>query len=117
MPTIRDVARRAGVSVGTVSHVLTGSGSVGKARRERVLSAIRELNYRPNTVARGLKTRQTKMLGAIVSDITNPFSPQLVLAAEDAAPQLDYTLRKSHTDEKAHCARASLALLLGRRDD
>src|SRR3954452_2776429 len=101
MPTIRDVARRAGVSVGTVSHVLTGSGSVGKARRERVLAAIRELHYQPNSVARSLKTRQTKMLGAIVSDITNPFYPHLVRGAEDAALKRNYILITLNTDDQA----------------
>src|SRR3954447_15846962 len=117
MPTIRDVARRAGVSVGTVSHVLTGSGSVGKARRERVLTAIRELNYRPNTVARSLKTRQTKMLGAIVSDITNPFFPQLVRGAEDAALQRHYILITVNTDDQVEREREYLAMLLARRVD
>jgi LacI family transcriptional regulator len=117
MPTIRDVAERAGVSVGTVSHVLTGSGAVGKARRDRVLAAIRELNYRPNTVARSLKTRQTKMLGAIISDITNPFFPQLVRGAEDAALQRHYILITVNTDDQPEREREFLAMLHARRVD
>jgi LacI family transcriptional regulator len=117
MPTIVDVARRANVSVGTVSHVLSGAGSVGEARRERVLAAIRELNYRPNSIARSLKTRQTKMLGAIISDITNPFFPQLVRGAEDAALQRHYILITVNTDDQVEREREFLSMLLARRVD
>lgn len=117
MPTIRDVARRAGVSVGTVSHVLTGSGIVSLARRERVLKAIRELDYEPNSVARSLKTRQTMMLGAVISDITNPFFPQLVRGAEDAALKHHYMLIAVNTDDQADREREFLAMLLARKVD
>jgi len=117
MSTIRDVAERAGVSVGTVSHVLTGSGTVGKARRERVLAAIRDLNYRPNPIARSLKTRQTKMLGAIVADITNPFYPQLVRGAEDAALKRHYVLITVNTDDQVERERDVMSMLLARRVD
>jgi LacI family transcriptional regulator len=117
MPTIRDVAERAGVSIGTVSHVLTGSGAVGKARRERVLSAIHDLNYRPNPIARSLKTRQTKMLGAIVADITNPFYPQLVRGAEDAALKRHYILITVNTDDQVEREREVMTMLLARRVD
>lgn len=117
MPTIRDVARRAGVSVGTVSHVLTGSGTVSETRRERVLKAIRELDYEPNSVARSLKTRQTMMLGAVISDITNPFFPQLVRGAEDAALNHHYMLITVNTDDQADREREFLSLLLARKVD
>jgi LacI family transcriptional regulator len=117
MPTIRDVAERAGVSVGTVSHVLTGSGSVGKARRDRVLEAIRELDYRPNPIARSLKTRHTKMLGAVVGDITNPFYPLVVRGAEDAALKRHYILITVNTDDQVEREREVMAMLLARRVD
>ena len=117
MPTIRDVAKKAGVSVGTVSHVMTGSGAVSPERRERVLAAIRELDYQPDSVARSLKTRQTKMLGAIISDITNPFFPQLVRGAEDCAMRHRYLLITVNTDDQAEREREVLSLLLARQVD
>lgn len=64
-PTIRDVARRAGVSVGTVSHVLNGSATVSEATRERVLQAIRELDYQPDEAARTLRRRRTGTIGLV----------------------------------------------------
>jgi LacI family transcriptional regulator len=117
MPTIRDVAERAGVSVGTVSHVLSGSGTVSAVRRERVLAAIRDLDYRLNPIARSLKTRQTKMLGAVVADITNPFYPQLVRGAEDAALKRHYILITVNTDDQVEREREVMAMLLARRVD
>jgi LacI family transcriptional regulator len=117
MPTIRDVAERAGVSVGTVSHVLSGSGTVSAVRRERVLAAIRDLDYRLNPIARSLKTRQTKMLGAVVADITNPFYPQLVRGAEDAALKRHYILTTVNTDDQVEREREVMAMLLARRVD
>jgi LacI family transcriptional regulator len=117
MPTIRDVAERAGVSVGTVSHVLAGSGTVSAVRRERVLAAIRDLDYRLNPIARSLKTRQTKMLGAVVADITNPFYPQLVRGAEDAALKRHYILITVNTDDQVEREREVMAMLLARRVD
>jgi LacI family transcriptional regulator, galactose operon repressor len=117
MPTIRDVAKRAGVSVGTVSHVLIGTGVVRTVRRERVLQAIRELDYEPNSIARSLKTRQTKMLGAVVSDITNPFYPQMIRGAEDAALHHQYVLLTVNTDDHIERERRFLSILLARRVD
>ncbi len=64
-PTIRDVARKAGVSVGTVSHVLNGSAAVSEATRERVLQAIRELDYQPDEAARTLRRRRTGTIGLV----------------------------------------------------
>jgi LacI family transcriptional regulator len=100
MATIKEVARKAGVSVGTVSNVLRGSVRVRSEVRERVDHAIRSLDYHPNQIARSLKTRQTRLLGMVISDITNPFFPQLVRGAEDAALQHGYLLIASNTDDQ-----------------
>ena len=70
MPTIKEVADLAGVSVGTVSHVITGSVPVSDPLRIKVQAAIRELDYHPNHVARSLKTSRTRTLGIIVPDMT-----------------------------------------------
>lgn len=76
--TIRDVAKAAGVSTATVSNVLNGRGKVGRRTRSLVLSTVRRLSYHPNLHARRLASRDTHMLGIIVSDIENPFFPEII---------------------------------------
>jgi len=90
--TIADVARRAQVSTATVSRVLAGRGRARPETRDRVFAAARELGYRPSGVARSLRQRATRTLGLIVTDIENPFFPQLVRAVEDAAHDLGYAI-------------------------
>ncbi|HWB99653.1 MAG TPA: LacI family DNA-binding transcriptional regulator [Bryobacteraceae bacterium] len=117
MTTIKQVARHAGVSVGTVSNVLSGSVSVSPELRRRVTEAIRELDYHPNYVARSLRVKDTKTLGMVISDITNPFFPQVVRGAEDAAFAHDYLLNTFNTDDRLERERQVLALLRYRRVD
>jgi DNA-binding LacI/PurR family transcriptional regulator len=90
--TIRDVAARAGVSTATVSRALRGRVGVEPATRARVEEAARELHYRPSGVARSLKLRYTRTLGLIVTDIENPYFPQVVRAVEDAARARGYSV-------------------------
>src|SRR5687767_15782509 len=85
MPTIKEVADLAGVAVGTVSHVITGSVPVSEPLKKKVQAAIRELDYHPNHVARSLKTSRTRTLGIIVPDMTISFFPQIIRGAESAA--------------------------------
>jgi LacI family transcriptional regulator len=117
MPTIKEVAKRAGVSIGTVSNVITGTAPVSAPKRERILAAIRDLNYHPNDVARSLKLRRTKMLGMVVSDITNPFFSQLVRGAEEAALKHGYLLLTFNTDDQVEREKQVLAVLRSRRVD
>jgi LacI family transcriptional regulator len=117
MATIKEVARQANVSVGTVSNVLSGAVPVSSELRERVLAVVRELDYHPNHVARSLKIRQTKMLGMVVSDITNPFFPAMVRGAEDAAWMHHYMLITLNTDDQLDRERQVLAALRTRRVD
>src|ERR1700743_2156149 len=70
MATQRELARLAGVSAGTVSNVISGSARVSDSARRKVLAAIQQLNYRPNLIARSLKTNRTHTLGIVVPDIT-----------------------------------------------
>jgi LacI family transcriptional regulator len=79
------VARVCGVNVSTVSRCLNDKGRVNEKTRERILSAVASLNYRPNRVARGLVTGRTHTVGLIVSDIRNPFFAEVARGAEDAA--------------------------------
>ncbi len=74
-----DVARKAGVSQATVSRVLSGSSSVREETRNRVLAVIDELNYQPNAFARAMKTSLSGTVGVVVSRITNPIVPEILL--------------------------------------
>lgn len=117
MATVKEVAKKAGVSVGTVSNVLAGVIPVSPNKRERVLKVIRDLEYQPNHVARSLKWRRTKMLGMIISDITNPFFSNLVRGAEDAALEYKYLLLTFNTDDRIERERQALAVLRERQVD
>lgn len=101
MATMKDVAERAHVSVSTVSHVLNGTRRVTEAKRDMVLAAIEELGYRPNLLAKGLKTRRTFTIGLLVSDIQNSFFTSVVRGIEDIALSRSYHLFLCNTDEDA----------------
>src|SRR3954469_851239 len=115
MPTIKEVADLAGVAVGTVSHVITGSVPVSEALRRKVLAAIRELDYHPNHVARSLKTAKTRTLGIIVPDMTIPYFPKLIRGAEPAARKGGYALIAVNSDDDADRQRDLLSLLRSQR--
>lgn len=90
--TVRDVAQKAGVSISTVSRVLTGSARVSPELRQRVIDAVEELGYRPNALARGLRMRRTAVIGLLIPDISNPFFGQLARVVEDAANNRGYSI-------------------------
>ena len=115
--TIADVAAHAGVSTATVSRVLAGLAGARADTRERVLTSARELGYRPSGVARSLKMRTTRTLGLIITDIGNPFFPELVSAVEDAARERDYGVLLCNSGEHPEREAAYLELLAERRVD
>ena len=115
MPTIKQVAELAGVSVGTVSHVITGSVAVSEPLRLKVQAAIRQLDYHPNHVARSLKTSRTRALGIIVPDMTISFFPQVIRGAEAAARKQDYWVIAANSDENPERQRDLLSLLRSQR--
>jgi LacI family transcriptional regulator len=117
MATIKEVAARAGVSTGTVSHVLGGVRRVQPQIRQRVEAAIRELNYRPNHAAQSLKSKRTRALGMVISDITNPFFPELVRGAEQAALERGYLLTTFNSDDRPERERQIFDVLQARRMD
>ncbi len=92
------MARRAKVSITTVSRTINTPALVDPATASRVWQAIQELNYYPNTHARSLVSGRSRILGLIVSDITNPFFPELVKAFEEAALKSGYDILVSSTD-------------------
>ena len=85
MANMKDIAKTAGVSLGTVSHVLNDSARVSEPVRKRVLAAVQAAGYQPSQLARGLRKVKTNVIGMIIPDITNPFFPAVVRGAEDVA--------------------------------
>src|SRR5690349_4809132 len=96
--TIRDVAKAAGVSTATVSNVLNKTGKVGRRTHLLVLSTVKRLGYFPNVHARHLASHDSRTLGIIVSDIENPFFPEVIKSFETRAQQLGYDAILSDTN-------------------
>lgn len=115
--TIRDVARRAGVSTATVSRVLAGIGNPKIETADAVMAAVVALDYRPSAVARSLRMRRTHTFGLIVTDIQNPFFPELVQAADDAARTVGYSILLGSAAYDEHRAVHYLDLMADRRVD
>lgn len=117
MITIKDIAAHSEVSIATVSNVINDVTNVTPQLRERVLRAIRELKYSPNRVARGLRTKQTKTVGMIVPDITNPFFPAVVRGAEDVLRDAGYTLIVGNSDSDSPKEEAYYRTFIEKRVD
>lgn len=117
MPTLHDVARAAGVSTATVSATINKTAYVSPALQERVRKAIEEVGYHPDAIARSLKTRTTKTLGLLISDISNPFFTSVIRGIEDVATPQGYMLLLCNTDERLEKEQAYLRLLRSRRVD
>jgi LacI family transcriptional regulator len=117
MANIYDVAKRARVSVATVSAVVNGSTYVSPPLQARVRSAIDQLGYRPNLLARSLARQKSHMIGMIVPDIANPFWPEVVRGVEDQAHRAGYTIFLSNSDDDADKEVLYLNLFLANRVD
>ncbi len=115
--TIRDVANRAGVSTATVSRVLAGIGNPKAETVGAVMAAVEALDYRPSSVARSLRMKRTFTFGLVLTDIANPFFPELVKAADDAARQAGYSIVLSTSAYEEHRAVHYLNLMADRRVD
>lgn len=111
MASIKDVAEAAGVSTATVSRVLSDHPHVRPAVRDRVLAVIAQLNYRPNLVARTLRSQQSNTIGLIVSDIRNPFFSSISRAVEDTAYRRGYRVIVCNTDEDGEKEKLYLRLM------
>ncbi len=113
----KDVARQAGVSIATVSHVINGTRFVTDETRQKVLDAIDALNYRPNAVARGLATNSTRKIGLVISEITNPFFTAAARGIEDAILDYRYSIILCNTDEDPEREEDGLHLLATQQID
>jgi len=114
---IKDVAKRAGVSIATVSHVINGTRFVREETQQKVLDAIDALNYHPNAVARGLVTKSTQTIGLVISDVTNPFFTAVVRGVEDVINQHRYNTILCNTDEDPNRENTYLRLLTTQQID
>ncbi|MGW3954844.1 LacI family DNA-binding transcriptional regulator [Streptomyces sp. NPDC004752] len=115
--SITDVAQRAGVSITTVSHVLSGRRHVAQKTREHVLDIVRELGYEPNQVARSLRTRRSHTLALIIPDITNPFYTSLARGLQDVGAAAGYQVIVCNTDGDPKNEQAALKQMVTRRVD
>lgn len=117
MPTMADVARSAGVSVATVSHVLNGTRPVLPHTRQAVLDAVDELGYTPNTLARSLVTSRTRSIGLAVSAISNPYFTEILQGVEAGALEHGYSLLIADPHDDPEHERKVVQLLHERRVD
>jgi LacI family transcriptional regulator len=117
MPTMADVARCAGVSVATVSHVLNGTRPVLPHTRQAVLDAVDSLGYTPNTLARSLVTSRTRSIGLAVSAISNPYFTEILQGVEAAALEAGYSLLIADPHDDPQHERKVVQLLHERRVD
>ena len=117
MATIRDVARHAGVSMTTVSHVVNGTRTVSAEGRRRVEQAIEALGYVPSAVARSLKKQSTRTVGMMIPNSSNPYFAELARSVEDRCFAAGYTLVLCSTDDDARRQSVYLQVLSERRID
>lgn len=115
--TMKDIARDLGVSVVTVSKVLRNHEDIGEATRERVLSRVKELGYRPNFMARSLVTGRSYLVGFIVPDLLHPFFAQVAAALSEALRQEGYYVIISSSQEDPELEEREIDHLLARRLD
>jgi len=113
--TIRDVAKRAGVSVATVSRVLNNSALTSPKTREQVLQAVAELGYRPNANAQALATQSSDTLGVVVMDVSDPFFGALVKAVDTVAQQNQKYLLIGNSYHQADKERHAIEVLIRQR--
>jgi LacI family transcriptional regulator len=96
---IQEVAKLAGVSPSTVSRALSGYPGISEKTRQKIIEVARKLNYKPNYRGQILTTKSTRNIGLLITDITNPFFPELVRGAEENASEFGYTILLGNTAE------------------
>lgn len=117
MATMKDIARLAGVSTSTVSHVINKTRFVSDEIAERVNRAAQELNYAPSALARSLKMNRTKTIGMLVTTSTNPFFGEVVKGVERSCYHQGYNLILCNTEGDPERMHASINTLLQKRVD
>lgn len=116
-PKIQDVARLAGVSPTTVSRVLNNRGYISEETREKVNTAMKELNYFPNDVARSLFNKRTNLIGVILPTVGNPFFGELTFYIENICNSLDYKILLCNSLNNIHNEERYLEMLMRNQVD
>ncbi|KNC90862.1 ribose operon transcriptional repressor RbsR [Trabulsiella odontotermitis] len=117
MATMKDVARVAGVSTSTVSHVINKDRFVSEAITAKVEAAIKNLNYAPSALARSLKLNQTRTIGMLITASTNPFYSELVRGVERSCFERGYSLVLCNTEGDEQRMNSNLETLMQKRVD
>ncbi|HYE82648.1 MAG TPA: LacI family DNA-binding transcriptional regulator [Clostridia bacterium] len=115
--TIKDIAKKIGISYATVSRALNNRAGVNPETREIVLEMAKKMGYQPNAIARGLVMKYTHTIALVIPDITNPFFPEIVRTVEDVASELGYNTFLCNTNWDIEKEQSYLKLLQEKRVD
>jgi DNA-binding LacI/PurR family transcriptional regulator len=116
-PTIYNVAKEAGVSIATVSKVINRTGSISERTRKKVFQVMKKLNYQPSVVASALTGKQTKTIGLIIPDISNPFFAEIARSIEDRSHEQGFNVIMCSTDNNEEKEKRYLSVLTRQRID
>ncbi len=117
MTRLRDIAQQAGVAVNTVSKALRDAPDLSAATKTRIKLLAQQMGYVPDSAARTLRTRRTKLLGLVISSMTNPVYSRIVLAIEEKTHELGYDVLYAHTLNNPEREEARIRQFLSRRVD
>lgn len=115
--TIKDIASAAGVSISTVSRVVNGNYPVSKEVREKVEEVMRRLDYRPNAIARSLRSQKTNLVALVIADLSNPFFMEIAKGLEERMAEMGYHLVIASSGGKVKKERELLDTLIEKRID
>ncbi|MDT8860135.1 LacI family transcriptional regulator [Alkalihalobacillus sp. MEB130] len=116
-PTIYDVAKKAGVSIATVSKVINNNGRIGKDTRKKVLKIMEELNYHPSVLASGLTRKRTETIGVLIPDLANPFFAEITASMEERAHELGLSVVICSTNDSEEKEAKYISLLMRKKVD
>lgn len=109
--TIKDIARKLGVSATTVSNALNDKPGVGKTARKKIVNLAKKMGYQPNYFAKGLVSRQSYAIGLVITNIADPFYPELALGAQEKASESGYTMMLFNTEHSLETERRTIEML------
>lgn len=115
MANIRQIAKKAGVGIATVSRYLNNTGYVSDEVKVKIQNAVEELNYKPNALARAIFTKNSKTIGVMIPNISNPFFNQMVLVIEEYANRMGYNIFLCNTDDNVEKEKNYLDVLQSHR--
>lgn len=109
--TIKDIARKLGVSATTVSNALNDKPGVGKNARKKIQNLAKKMGYQPNYFAKGLVSRQSYAIGLVITNIADPFYPELALGIQEKATESGYTMMLFNTEHSLETERKTIEML------